>query len=154
KTKSLLTCRYKTPTKYELAINLISAKSPGLTVAPVLLARVNDVGRLGCPPLAQSGPVWALRQLSYQLPSISPRKLIFVCVGWKHISGSRVFHVSNDTAPVHQISGRIVRLDRVMEAYDGDRAFYGPHCGGVCRNHRRARADFFGPRTCNNEPDT
>src|SRR5262249_10662838 len=102
----------------------------------------------GCPLWAvhtHLSPLW-VGSGHMQCTSSSPRA--------EHISGSPVFHVSNDTQDltVHRIS--FVRLDRVMEAYDGDRAFYGPQCGGVCRTHRRARADLFGPRTCNNEPDT
>jgi hypothetical protein len=46
-----------------------------------------------------------------------------------------------------------VRLDRVMEAYDGDRAFYGPQHCGLRHNHERRRTNVLGLGTCNNASD-
>jgi len=46
-----------------------------------------------------------------------------------------------------------VRLDRVMEAYDGDRAFYGPRRCDLRHNYERLCAYILGVGTCNNASD-
>ena len=76
----------------------------------------------------------------------------------EHISGSRVLGLTGEAVAKEFCNGPELwprrRLDRVMEANDGNRVFYRPRYSGVRRSYRCPRADLFGSRTGNNEPDT
>ena len=76
----------------------------------------------------------------------------------EHISGSRVLGLTGEAVAKEFCKGPELwprrRLDRVMEANDGNRAFYRPQYSGVRHSHRCPVADLFGPRTGDNESDT
>jgi len=76
----------------------------------------------------------------------------------EHISGSRVLGLTGEAVAKEFCNGPKLwprcRLDRVMETNDGNRTFYRPRYSGVRDSYRCPRADLFGRRTGNNDPDT